>query len=154
MNFSSPTKATLNSSTLRVALAIIYQEDRFLMQLRDDLPHIAFPGHWGLFGGHLESGETPEEGFKRELIEEINYQVPNPVLFRIQQEPEIIRYFYHSPLTVPLEQLELQEGMDLGLVPLDAIEQGKYYSQKIQQVRPLGSVHRTILLDFFESYLQ
>ncbi len=154
MSSSSPTKATPNNSPRQVALAILYQGNQFLMQLRDDIPTIFYPGHWGLFGGHLESGETAEEGLKRELIEEINYTVTNPTLFRTQQEPQVIRYFYYARLTVPLEQLDLQEGMDLALVPLDAIQHGQCYSDQIQQVRPLGLVHRTILLDFFESHLQ
>lgn len=48
-----------------VALAILYQGDRVLMQLRDDYPHILYPGHWGLFGGHLEPEEVPLEGVRR-----------------------------------------------------------------------------------------
>jgi len=50
-----------------VALAILEQDGRFLMQLRDDIPTILYPGVWGLFGGHLEAGESPEIGLKREL---------------------------------------------------------------------------------------
>jgi 8-oxo-dGTP pyrophosphatase MutT (NUDIX family) len=44
---------------------------RYLLQHRDDLPHIWFPGAWGLFGGAIEPGETPEAVRRRELAEEI-----------------------------------------------------------------------------------
>ncbi len=42
------------------------------------------------------------------------------------------------------------EGQDLALLPPAAILQGQYYSQKINQTRPLGKIHRQILLDFLE----
>ena len=38
---------------------IIDAQGRYLFQLRDDIPTITFPGYWGLFGGALESLETP-----------------------------------------------------------------------------------------------
>jgi 8-oxo-dGTP pyrophosphatase MutT (NUDIX family) len=63
----------LNNQIEEVAIAILYQNNKFLMQLRDNFPHIAHPVCWGLFGGRLESGETPETALVRDLIEEINY---------------------------------------------------------------------------------
>ncbi|BBA79426.1 hypothetical protein RGRSB_0908 [cyanobacterium endosymbiont of Rhopalodia gibberula] len=139
---------------LQVALVIVYQEDNFLLQLRDNRSTIAYPDHWGLFGGHIESGETPEQALKRELVEEINYKVPNPMKFRVYNEPNITRYLYSSPLTVAIEQLVLQEGVDFGLVPVNMIKQGRCYSPKTDQVHPIGKVHRAILLDFFEYNLK
>lgn len=41
---------------ISVAIAIIHQDGKYLMQLRDDLPTIAYPGVWGFFGGHIEPG--------------------------------------------------------------------------------------------------
>ena len=136
---------------IAVALAILYQEGKFLLQLRDDFPHILYPGHWGLFGGHLEPGETPEAGLKRELIEEINYQVKAPQQFRCDVTQTVIRYFFHAPLTVPLTELELNEGWDLALVSPDAIRAGGYYSHQAGEIRPLGLPHQQVLLDFWET---
>ena len=48
----------MNNQQIHVAIAILYQDNKFLMQLRDNIPTIAYPGYWGLFGGHLEAGET------------------------------------------------------------------------------------------------
>ena len=39
-----------------VALAMLEREGRWLLQLRDDIDSIIYPGHWGLFGGHLDPG--------------------------------------------------------------------------------------------------
>jgi 8-oxo-dGTP pyrophosphatase MutT (NUDIX family) len=143
----------MNQQPVEVALAILHQEGKFLMQLRDDKPGIRYPGHWGLFGGHLESGETPEEGLKREVLEEINYIVTAPIKFGCYADAEVIRHIYHAPLTVPIEQLVLQEGWDLALVPSQGICQGKYYSAKAKQTRPLGGIHQQILLDFLKAGL-
>ena len=48
-----------------VAMAIIYQNNKYLMQLRDDIPSIVYPGVWAFFGGHLEPGESPEAGLRK-----------------------------------------------------------------------------------------
>ncbi|HEY9639014.1 MAG TPA: NUDIX domain-containing protein, partial [Coleofasciculaceae cyanobacterium] len=49
-----------------VAIAILYQNNRFLMQLRDENPEIAYPGCWAFFGGHIEPEEPPDIAIRRE----------------------------------------------------------------------------------------
>lgn len=56
-----------------VSAVIVSQTGRFLMQLRDADKPIAFPGHWGLFGGHVEAGENVHTAVRRELQEEIAF---------------------------------------------------------------------------------
>lgn len=51
-------------------------QGRYLLQHRDDLPHIWFPDTWGLFGGAIEADETPEVALRRELREEIGVAPP------------------------------------------------------------------------------
>src|SRR5205807_3462033 len=54
------------------ACAVIVLEDgRYLLQLRDQKPGIFYPGHWGLFGGAIDPGESPEVTLSRELQEEL-----------------------------------------------------------------------------------
>ena len=56
------------------AAALILAEDgRYLLQHRDALDFIFFPGWWGCFGGALEPGETPEAALRRELAEELAF---------------------------------------------------------------------------------
>lgn len=134
-----------------VALAILCQQGKFLLQLRDDLPNIPYPGHWALFGGHLEALETPLEALKRELLEEIGHQVVAPQLFDCYTEDQVMRYVYFAALTETVDQLVLQEGQDLALVSPDVIGQGNCYSPKIDQIRPIGAIHQQILLEFLAS---
>lgn len=59
---------------LQVCKALIIDRDgRYLMQLRDDIPTIAYPGHWCLFGGAVEPGEDEQQGMRRELEEELGF---------------------------------------------------------------------------------
>jgi 8-oxo-dGTP diphosphatase len=137
-----------------VSLAILYQQGKFLMQLRDDIAGILYPGHWGLFGGHLEQGESPEEGLLRELMEEIGYDVEQPVKFRCYPDARVIRHVYHAPLTISIDRLNLQEGWDVGLVTPEEVARGSCYSQKADLVKPLGGIHRQILWDFWQTHQQ
>lgn len=137
-----------SSQLILVTMAIIHQDGKYLMQLRDNIPHIPYPGVWGLFGGHLDPGEEPEMALKRELMEEINYSVENLREFRSYGDSKYMRYLFSCPLTVALNQLELNEGEDFGLVTLKEIEQGYAFSHRRQELKPLGNIHRQIMLDF------
>lgn len=138
----------MNNQTTHVAIAILYRDGKFLMQLRDNIPNIVYPGHWAFFGGHIEAAENPEEALKRELLEEIGYS-PNKVsFFGYYPEPNVMRHVFFAPLTVEVEDLVLGEGWDMGLFTPEEIKQGERYSEKAQQVRPLSPRHQRILLDF------
>jgi 8-oxo-dGTP pyrophosphatase MutT (NUDIX family) len=153
---SSPdsTNADLSTDALvPIALAILYdpRSPRFLMQLRDDVPHILYPGCWGLFGGHLEPGEAALDGLQRELHEELSWCPASPDQLEPQPtaiENGILRHLFASPLTVPLDQLVLGEGQDLGWIDLDAVQAGQGRSPRLQALRPLGTPHRQMLLNF------
>jgi 8-oxo-dGTP pyrophosphatase MutT (NUDIX family) len=55
-----------------VSAALLVTEDgRYLLQLRDDLPGVSLPGHWGCFGGGIEPGESAAAAMARELEEEL-----------------------------------------------------------------------------------
>jgi 8-oxo-dGTP pyrophosphatase MutT (NUDIX family) len=58
-----------------VAALIVAPDGRYLLQLRDDIPKIFYPGYWGCFGGAVNDGEDPVEALKRELYEEIEMTV-------------------------------------------------------------------------------
>jgi 8-oxo-dGTP pyrophosphatase MutT (NUDIX family) len=57
-----------------VAALIMVEDGRYLMQLRDDIPRIFYPGHWGCFGGAVSPGEGKVEALRRELSEELEFE--------------------------------------------------------------------------------
>jgi len=64
-----------------VAAIIVVDRQRYLMQLRDDAPHIWYPGHWGLFGGAVDAGEDEITALRRELREELELELETAKLF-------------------------------------------------------------------------
>ena len=112
---------------------------RFLLQLRDDKPGIVNPGMWGSFGGRVEphetdERETPDEGFLRELQEELGWRPPSYDMymsapFRTLGDTDArsqLIYVYTAPLDVPLDALTLGEGqaMDVfapGALPANTV---------------------------------
>ncbi len=139
---------------VQVAIAILYQKDKFLMQLRDNIPNISYPGQWGLFGGHMEAGETPDIAVKREVLEEIGYSLPPTFAeFGCYPDEKAVRHVFYAPLEVELDQLVLNEGWDMGLLTPEDILQGSCYSAIALEVRPIGIIHQRIMLDFINKGL-
>ncbi|MBW4472959.1 MAG: NUDIX hydrolase [Stenomitos rutilans HA7619-LM2] len=134
----------------KVAIVILHQNGHFLLQLRDDIPGILYPGHWALFGGHLEPGEHPDEAIRRELVEEISYAPAMLTPFGFYEDIQVVRCVYQGVLDVDLSQLVLKEGWDMALASVEDIRRGDRYSHQANQTRPLGKPHQRILLDFIE----
>ena len=135
---------------VEVALAMLQGDGRWLMQLRDEIPNIVAPGCWGLFGGHLDAGETPEQALRRELLEEISWQ-PNELEFTmVHHIHRRTAHVFHSELSVPLEQLRLLEGQDMALVSPEELLSGSIWSSHLGSHRPLADG----LLDVMQHVLQ
>lgn len=113
---------------------LVDAEGRFLLQLRDDKPGIVNPGMWGSFGGRVEphetdERETPDEGFLREMQEELGWQPSSFVLYTAgpyrslsDADPRLqLIYVYAAPVGVPLETLVLGEGQAMASFAPDAL---------------------------------
>lgn len=138
---------------IQAAIAILHHDGHFLLQLRDDIPNIRFPGLWAFFGGHLEPGEAPEVAMHRELLEEIAYAPPTLLKFHAYDDGAVVRHVFHAPLNVPIDALTLQEGADLKLVPIEDVRRGAAFSSKLQETRAIAAPHHAILLEFWDRFV-
>lgn len=118
------TAALLAPQLGNAAAAIIVIEDgRYLLQLRDDIPGIWYPGHWGLFGGGVDPGEDEISALRRELREEIELDITEGqarlfTRFDFDLRPAgracYFRSYYHVSIPLAtLPQLTLHEGAAL-----------------------------------------
>ncbi|MEX2227899.1 MAG: NUDIX domain-containing protein [Dehalococcoidia bacterium] len=112
---------------LTATALLVGADGRFLLQHRDDKPEIANPGKWGSFGGEIEPGETPDEGFLREMEEELawapsRYELYAAVDFPARGSPQLI-YIYTALVDVPIEALVLGEGQGMAYFSPDALPQ-------------------------------
>ena len=57
------------------SVALVVYQDKVLLMLRDDFPHIYCPNTWGMIGGGIDAGETPDQALIREAKEEANIEV-------------------------------------------------------------------------------
>jgi 8-oxo-dGTP pyrophosphatase MutT (NUDIX family) len=109
-----------------VAAIIIVPGQGYLMQHRDSISNIFYPGHWGLFGGASEEGEDEITALKRELHEELALFLediePRRFLnFRFQFEfdasVQVNRLYYTIEITPEtVARLKLTEGAGMAVL--------------------------------------
>ncbi len=97
------------------AIILENKKGEFLFYMRDDKPGIPFPAHWDLIGGHVEEGETPEQALKREVKEELDFDLKEFRFFKKYTCLEgdaypNIKYIYSGPFDLPIEKVTLLEG--------------------------------------------
>jgi 8-oxo-dGTP diphosphatase len=108
------------------AAAILVDADgRYLLQLRDDVPHIWYPGHWGAFGGSVEAGEDELAALHRELKEELEFEFTEArefVRFEFDMRPLGLKSYFRSyyeilVITAQRSSLVLHEGAQMRWFP-------------------------------------
>jgi 8-oxo-dGTP pyrophosphatase MutT (NUDIX family) len=94
---------------------VLYHGRKVLLQKRDDRPKL-FPNYWAIFGGQIGSGEGPKEAARRELREELEYDLDQDSL-RYLGKIKVLRdcsypfmHYFSAPLTSELRELKLAEG--------------------------------------------
>ena len=123
---------------------LVDDKRRVFLQYRDK--NISwYPNYWGLFGGQIEEGETPEKAVRREAKEELEIELTDLKFFRryeLKREKDIYEAFiFIAPLNIPVEKLREQqrEGEDLGLFSLGELKDLK-----------ATNLTKLVLKDFFE----
>lgn len=114
----------------QVASAIpVNVEGKILLQLRDDRPDLKNPNCWTTFGGGVEKGETPDEAMRRELLEEIELELPMK-FWKVEAIPIehngqqfiVERFIYVGRIDRAASEIKLNEGQALGYFGLDDLD--------------------------------
>ncbi|SHJ77027.1 8-oxo-dGTP diphosphatase [Nocardiopsis flavescens] len=110
----------------RGAVAIIANaRGDLLLHLRDDVPHIAWPGHWSVLGGGCDPGESPHQAIVRELHEEAGLAVAD--LDELFEVPDVhgsgqLITVYSGTWEGEAAALALTEGTKLDWVAPDLLD--------------------------------
>ena len=112
-----------------VACLLVDPDGRYLMQLRDDFPHLPLRNHWGLFGGAVEAGETQREAMVRELAEELDFlprelTLFNDLLYHFPGRAIHHKTFFVAPIRAEdVTAMTLREGAAMELLRVEALLQ-------------------------------
>ena len=106
---------------------VLYTGRKVLLQKRDHQPE-RYPGYLALFGGQIESDESPEEAAVREVKEELGLDLdigslrPLGTIEVLREGYNATLLFFTAPLLVDLGELKLGEGDGFaGSAPLSPI---------------------------------
>jgi 8-oxo-dGTP diphosphatase len=110
----------------------INAEGKILLQQRDDRPDLNYPGYWTTFGGKVEDGETPDEAMRRELLEEIELDLPM-ILWKVEEYPMerngqrivVEGHIYVGRIDHAESEITLNEGQALGYFALEDLDRLK-----------------------------
>jgi 8-oxo-dGTP diphosphatase len=111
---------------LNVCAAVIYNgEGEVLLQLRDNKPNLRSPGYWTLPGGQQENTESQIECIVREIYEETNLILKNPVYFMTLKDiyesaPFPLVHFYLNHIKLPYNII-CNEGQELKFWDVNSI---------------------------------
>ncbi|NJR48149.1 MAG: NUDIX domain-containing protein [Leptolyngbyaceae cyanobacterium CSU_1_3] len=119
-------------------IILLNSRRKVLLFLRDDKSSIPFPNMWDLLGGLLDSGESPEDGIRREIREEIEIELGSINFFRKYNFENRNIYIFWKEIDLDLADTKLNEGQRL-----------EYFNEDdISKIR-LAFNFNLILHDFF-----
>jgi len=104
-------------------------EGKILLQLRDDRPDLNYPNCWTTLGGAVEAGETFDAAIRRELLEEIEIDLPvalwKTLNYSVElrgQKYKVKNYIYVGRIDHAVSEITLNEGQALGYFGLEDLD--------------------------------
>ena len=96
----------------RKGCSIIFLDDknRILLLLRDDKPDIPYPNMWDVPGGHVDTGESPEDCIIREMKEEMEIGLADFSLFSVTEFDDRVEYVFWKKESLVISEIQLHEG--------------------------------------------
>lgn len=106
------------SKTIVCAL-LVNAMGKILLQQRDTSSS-RWSEHWSLFGGHVEAGESLEQGLAREILEETGYSLQHQEAFFTFAGKDVKTiHVYLAPIDKRQDELVLGEGKDFGFYSIE-----------------------------------
>jgi 8-oxo-dGTP pyrophosphatase MutT (NUDIX family) len=97
------------------------------------------PGMFGIFGGHVEDGESPETALFREILEELEYHPRNVRFFRKYEYIDCEQHVFLS---------EVDENFEAEVNVLEG-EYGRFLTESELKAEKVIEVDRTVFNDVF-----
>ena len=110
------------------------ESERIALQLRDNKPHVGAANEWGLFGGLMEDGESPEQTILREIEEELEITLTPGRLRLVKRYTTPLRLRSHVflyRLATEMTGAKLNEGQRFALVGQDDIQNGLFDDRRV-----------------------
>lgn len=105
---------------VRECVAFMLVKDGTLLVERRSLSKAVDPGATAIPGGHLEAGETPEAGLKRELAEELELEAGSyRFVCSLLNRSEELRLLHYYAVESWEGEIANNEADDLLWIPLD-----------------------------------
>lgn len=102
----------MRSQPYKTARCILYREHEYLLAV-----HSSFWGvrrqRWGIPGGQIERGETPDVAVRRELEEELSVYVPELIEIGPFHYKKSLHMVYAAELTEPISDWDDSELLDI-----------------------------------------
>lgn len=125
------------------AVALLDEEDRILLQRRTDT------GNWGLAGGLMEPGESPEETARREVLEETGLHIGNLELITVLSGREFYTELPNGDRFYPVTVIYLSRDIRDGRLHADGTEGGDVrYFRPDHLPEPITLIFRRLLERF------
>ena len=81
-----------------ICVAVLENNRKYLLQLRDNNRYINEYNRWGFFGGQKKQSETPLECIKREIYEELGYNLIKPTYIGRIFNSEFLIHIFHKKI--------------------------------------------------------
>lgn len=99
------------------------------------------PGMFGIFGGHLEDGESPQTALLREILEELDYQPRNVRFFHKYEYNDCEQYVFIT---------EVDESFENEITVLEG-EYGVFLSESALKAEEVIEIDKAVFNDVFRS---
>ena len=95
------------------SIIFVNEKKQIMLLLRDDKPGIPYPNMWDIPGGHVDTGETPEQCIVREMKEEMDLSLEEFELFSVMEFADRVEYTFWKKANLDIKSINLHEGQQL-----------------------------------------